>query len=190
MMQLALEAVDHSAIQPFWPFISFDSLNFEVLTQNKLPHNLCIRVKRVLKENVSSMCCCFFITLCYFKTTFQDPDVILCHQDHFWRVPKSQKYQYKKEKGKKWPLLKTYIYYFLVVDTASQLVILPPHIPWKGHAGVVYCFLSFLLVALAIFDLNGSGENSAQSYKAPMIVNYDSRVVIWGIFQSGTTLES
>ena len=29
-----------------------------------------------------------------------------------------------------------------------------------------------------------------QSYKASMIVNYDSRVIIWGIFKSGTTLES
>ena len=32
--------------------------------------------------------------------------------------------------------------------------------------------------------------SSGQSYKASMIVNYDSRVVIWGIFKSGTTLES
>ena len=31
---------------------------------------------------------------------------------------------------------------------------------------------------------------SGQSYKASTIVNYDSRVVIWGIFKSGTTLES
>ena len=29
-----------------------------------------------------------------------------------------------------------------------------------------------------------------QSYKGSMIVNYNSRVVIWGIFKSGTTLES
>ena len=29
-----------------------------------------------------------------------------------------------------------------------------------------------------------------QSYKSSTIVNYDSRVVIWGIFKSGTTLES
>ena len=29
-----------------------------------------------------------------------------------------------------------------------------------------------------------------QSYKHFTLVNYDSRVVIWGIFQSGTTLES
>ena len=33
-------------------------------------------------------------------------------------------------------------------------------------------------------------ETSGQSYKGSMIVNYDSRVVIWGIFKSGTTLES
>ena len=31
---------------------------------------------------------------------------------------------------------------------------------------------------------------SGQSYKHFTIVNYDSRVVIWGIFKSGTTLES
>ena len=31
---------------------------------------------------------------------------------------------------------------------------------------------------------------SGQSYKGSMIVNYDSRVVIWGNFKSGTTLES
>ena len=29
-----------------------------------------------------------------------------------------------------------------------------------------------------------------QSYKASTIVIYNSRVVIWGIFKSGTTLES
>ena len=29
-----------------------------------------------------------------------------------------------------------------------------------------------------------------QYYKHFTLVNYDSRVVIWGIFQSGTTLES
>ena len=29
-----------------------------------------------------------------------------------------------------------------------------------------------------------------QSYKASTIVIYDSRVVIWDIFKSGTTLES
>ena len=29
-----------------------------------------------------------------------------------------------------------------------------------------------------------------QSYKHFMLVNYDSRVVIWGIFKSGMTLES
>ena len=29
-----------------------------------------------------------------------------------------------------------------------------------------------------------------QSYKHFTLVNYDSRVVIWGIFKSGTTLES
>ena len=32
--------------------------------------------------------------------------------------------------------------------------------------------------------------SSGQYYKHFTLVNYDSRVVIWGIFQSGTTLES
>ena len=31
---------------------------------------------------------------------------------------------------------------------------------------------------------------SGQSYKQFMLVNYDPRVVIWSVFQSGTTLES
>ena len=33
-------------------------------------------------------------------------------------------------------------------------------------------------------------RTSGQSYKHFTLVNYDSRVVIWGIFQSRTTLES
>ena len=33
-------------------------------------------------------------------------------------------------------------------------------------------------------------KSSAQSNKHFTLVNYDSRVVIWGIFKSGTTLES
>ena len=33
-------------------------------------------------------------------------------------------------------------------------------------------------------------ETSGQSYKGSTIVNYDSRVIIWGNFKSGTTLES
>ena len=35
-----------------------------------------------------------------------------------------------------------------------------------------------------------ASNTSGQSYKHFMLVNYDSRIVIWGIFQSGTTLES
>ena len=33
-------------------------------------------------------------------------------------------------------------------------------------------------------------DNSGQSYKHFTLVNYDSRVVLWGIFQSGITLDS
>ena len=36
----------------------------------------------------------------------------------------------------------------------------------------------------------GNANTSGQSYKHFMLVNYNSRVVIWGIFQSGTNLES
>ena len=39
---------------------------------------------------------------------------------------------------------------------------------------------------LFVHDITSCG----QSYKHFTLVNYDSRVVIWGIFQSGTTLES
>ena len=33
-------------------------------------------------------------------------------------------------------------------------------------------------------------SSSGQSYKQFTLIIYDSRVVIWGIFKSGTTLES
>ena len=38
--------------------------------------------------------------------------------------------------------------------------------------------------------LNNEEPISGQSYKHFMLVNYSFRVVIWGIFQSGLTLES
>ena len=41
-----------------------------------------------------------------------------------------------------------------------------------------------------ILFAKSDSNNCGQSYKHFMLVNYDSRVVIWGIFQSGTTLES
>ena len=34
-----------------------------------------------------------------------------------------------------------------------------------------------------------TNDTSGQSYKGSTIVNYDSRVVIWGNFKSGMTLE-
>ena len=42
-------------------------------------------------------------------------------------------------------------------------------------------------VSFIIFQ---KGFSCGQSYKASTIVNYDSRVIIWGIFESGTTIES
>ena len=48
------------------------------------------------------------------------------------------------------------------VGTVTQLVILPPHIPRIGHGGrwyTVVMLLYDLCSCLAIFDLNGQGEN-------------------------------
>ena len=52
---------------------------------------------------------------------------------------------------------------------------------WLFDTGPTW-FLTKFIVGTAVI--------SGQSYKASTIVNYDSRVVIWGIFQSGTTLGS
>ena len=41
-----------------------------------------------------------------------------------------------------------------------------------------------------ILMLGIGSDGSSQSYKQFTLVIYDSRVVIWGIFKSGTTLES
>ena len=44
------------------------------------------------------------------------------------------------------------------------------------------------------YSISSQGEvslyNCGQSYKHFMLIIYESRVVIWGIFKSGTTLES
>ena len=55
--------------------------------------------------------------------------------------------------------------------------------------------ISFLKGTLGIAVVLASGKfigtiSCSQSYKGSTIVNYGSRVVIWGIFKSGTTLES
>ena len=52
---------------------------------------------------------------------------------------------------------------------------------------------AYILVSLLVPFVNLKVSNHqacGQSYKHYMLVNYDSRVVIWGIFQSGMTLES
>ena len=57
-----------------------------------------------------------------------------------------------------------------------------------------YC-RPFMILNTVIFNTI-SGVNiimvlsCGQSYKTITLINYDSRVVIWGIFKSGTTLES
>ena len=70
--------------------------------------------------------------------------------------------------------------------------------------GTIKClFLGLSLTCITIIRLfrlwverqeghvvNNSKLISGQSYKASTIVNYDSTVVIWGIFKSGTTLDS
>ena len=46
---------------------------------------------------------------------------------------------------------------------------------------------------VVIYDLRGFmrwATASGQSYKHFMLINYNSSVVIWGVFKSGTTLES
>ena len=45
-------------------------------------------------------------------------------------------------------------------------------------------------VPRAYLDVILGHKTSGQSYKHFTLVNYDSRVVIWGIFQSGMTVES
>ena len=63
---------------------------------------------------------------------------------------------------------------------------------------VLYSVISNFICALPInCNINCVGktkikkkEADGKSYKGSMIVNYDSRVVIWGNFKSGTTLES
>ena len=52
-----------------------------------------------------------------------------------------------------------------------------------------YFPLSFEAEKLILMPGIGS-DGSSQSYKQFTLVIYDSRVVIWGIFKSGTTLES
>ena len=56
--------------------------------------------------------------------------------------------------------------------------------------------MKYLKIAFLVSKItNRWGKNHCtyvcgQSYKQFTLVNYDSRVVIWGIFQSGMTLES
>ena len=62
------------------------------------------------------------------------------------------------------------------------------HVGSDGDLGVTE-------VMKRIFEKSGKARYGiliicGQSYKHFMLVNYDSRVVIWGIFQSGMTLES
>ena len=65
---------------------------------------------------------------------------------------------------------------------------------FKWHAVATYeniwshCFFSTL--GMKVLQQEPQFENSGQSYNHFTIVNYDSSVVIWGIFKSGTTLEA
>ena len=51
---------------------------------------------------------------------------------------------------------------------------------------LLYSLYYRLMPPLILQDQSLSG----QSYKHFTILNYDSRVIIWGIFKSGMTLES
>ena len=55
----------------------------------------------------------------------------------------------------------------------------------------VLAYLNTSTNCLSIFEsILFSPLICGQSYKHFMIINYNSRVIIWGIFKSGTTLES
>ena len=50
--------------------------------------------------------------------------------------------------------------------TATQLVIVPSHIPWKGQGGgilLLLCYSMNCVIGLTIFDLNGRSENRSRS---------------------------
>ena len=51
-------------------------------------------------------------------------------------------------------------------------------------------FASFVASLKARSDNSNSAATCGQSYKRFMLVMYDSRVVIWGIFKSGMPLGS
>ena len=60
------------------------------------------------------------------------------------------------------------------------------HLLCKGSITARLTFYQFYLFRFSCFT---SAElTSGQSYKQFMLVIYESRVVIWGIFKSGTTL--
>ena len=56
--------------------------------------------------------------------------------------------------------------------------------------GALSCWCKIFLSLQKNFVDVTANRTSGQSYKHFTLVNYDSRVVIWGIFQSGMTLES
>ena len=76
---------------------------------------------------------------------------------------------------------------FLVCITMYVAEIQPPGEHWLD------VLTSIWIVSYTCRDM-GTGEPSylfsGQSYKTITLVNYDSRVLIWGIFKSGMTLES
>ena len=90
------------------------------------------------------------------------------------------------------------------LDNLFKLFLLPPrfcHLKWPNLEDYLPAFGemifphlcmsfytiyqdAFVMVTLPLKIICG------HSYKHFTLVNYDSRVVIWGFFQSGTTLES
>ena len=56
--------------------------------------------------------------------------------------------------------------------------------------GGLQVFQLTMAFPVCFFGQSHNSETSGQSYKHFTLINYDSRVVIWGIFQSGMTLES
>ena len=82
--------------------------------------------------------------------------------------------------------LKLLIYIYLIIGFSLTTFLKVGEISSKFDNINKICILE-KVVGMYYYRLYNT---SGQSYKHFTLVNYDSRVVIWGIFQSGMTLES
>ena len=64
---------------------------------------------------------------------------------------------------------------------------------WEGFLSTYACVVASWFAPTAsglTYPGALSSDDTYKSYKGSTIINYDSEVVLWGIFKSGTTLES